>query len=493
MKKLNFSSDYIKKAFAGSLPLEIKFNLLDHDIEEQIFKILSIFLDKFYNPSAINVVFYCTKELISNAEKANIKRLIFQEKELDINNNSDYIQGIKNFIKELKFRKQYISKLRNADKYVQIMFERKGNVLNISVINNSKINSEEVKRINSRVKNAGSINNLVEAYTNFSDNTEGAGLGILTIELAIKKLGLDHSGLSINNFDDLTVARFSVPYKPQSRKDLNIIYNDLINEVNQLPPFPENLIELQRLMLFPSTTCKTVSDYISKDPVLTADLLRTINSPLFMLSTKITSIFSAVNLLGFERLKIMIYSYGTQKRINSRYTFQKDLWDHSHKASFYAKYLGRSLKLSIELLDDIYLTSILHDIGKVVYNAVSPQMTSKIRLICSIKGVTTEVLEEVSAGIHHADLGGRILEKWDFPPHIVSCVKKHHSLKDLNNREELILYPVFMGNYIANIKNLREFSSYLPPQILDHFKIKSHEEFFKIVSDVENAFADSLQ
>jgi len=43
------------------------------------------------------------------------------------------------------------------------------------------------------------------------------------------------------------------------------------------------------------------------------------------------------------------------------------------------------------------------------------------------KGIAFEVAEYMVLGTDHAEIGARILEKWDFPAALVNAVKWHHN------------------------------------------------------------------
>ena len=59
--------------------------------------ILRVFLEELNQNQMIEYLSYCLSELITNAKKANTKRVYFKLKKLDISNQADYELGMKSF------------------------------------------------------------------------------------------------------------------------------------------------------------------------------------------------------------------------------------------------------------------------------------------------------------------------------------------------------------------------------------------------------------
>ena len=82
-KKYLVDSDKITLAIRSGLPLTITTYTLPHDMELYMQEILSEFLHQLGQDHMISYLTYCLQELVTNAKKANTKRVYFQEKNLD--------------------------------------------------------------------------------------------------------------------------------------------------------------------------------------------------------------------------------------------------------------------------------------------------------------------------------------------------------------------------------------------------------------------------
>jgi putative nucleotidyltransferase with HDIG domain len=91
---------------------------------------------------------------------------------------------------------------------------------------------------------------------------------------------------------------------------------------------------------------------------------------------------------------------------------------HSERVGVYASKLGRELGLQRELIERIYISGLLHDVGKIGI----PD-----RIITKPDRLTTEEYEEIK---RHPEIGARILQPVAFLADVVPCVRHHHEWYD---------------------------------------------------------------
>jgi hypothetical protein len=79
-KKVNVDLAKIRKAIQAGIPLSITTYTLPHEMEIYMCEILSAFLTELNLPHMIEFLTYSLNELVTNAKKANTKRVYFAEK-----------------------------------------------------------------------------------------------------------------------------------------------------------------------------------------------------------------------------------------------------------------------------------------------------------------------------------------------------------------------------------------------------------------------------
>ncbi|MBI9101133.1 MAG: HDOD domain-containing protein [Spirochaetales bacterium] len=479
----------IRKAARNAVPLSIKTYTLPHETENYIEEVLGIYLDESGQGELKDRIAYCMRELAVNAKKANTKRVYFVEKNLDLSDKLDYEEGMRSFKEEtLGNINYYLEKQKEAGLYIKVVFHTKGKVFTMSIRNNSLISRKEQMRIYDRIARSRAFSSMEEALTSVLDDSEGAGLGIVILVLMLKKIGLNEEAFDIDVEGDETVARLSVPFSDVHIENISELSQEIVDQIDKLPQFPDNIVQLQKLINDPESEISDIARQVSMDPSLTADLLKIVNSAQFMLPKKVDNIVEAVKLLGLKGLKNQLYTYGTQKVLNTK---QKDLWDHSAKTAFLSYNLARNFKKKRDLLDDAYVGGILHDMGKIIFSEVHPHLLDRITAYCSAKEINRNLFEDFSAGLNHAEIGGMIAKKWNFPESLVSAIKYHHEPHLAAPEFRDVVETVYLANAIANLENKEIHFDQVDPDVLRSFGISSEEQLTMIMTKLNEAFEES--
>ncbi len=204
----------IRKVIDEEKNFNIKFYVIDDEIEGKIETALNLIFGKFNHPELAGVAYTCVKELLINGSKANIKRALFGRSNLNIDNEDDYVKGMMEFRNELYEEnvKHFLQELRSQDLWVTVRFEYKESGARITVINNAHITELENKRLREKLKKAMSYEDIVQFYIDQGDEMEGAGMGIALIVMLLKGLEIDPGLFRIGNTEEKTTfARLEIP------------------------------------------------------------------------------------------------------------------------------------------------------------------------------------------------------------------------------------------------------------------------------------------
>jgi putative nucleotidyltransferase with HDIG domain len=482
--------EQIKKAARNSVPLSIKSYTLPHETEVYLEEVLGVFLEEYGQQAIKDQVAYCMRELAVNAKKANTKRVYFQEKGLDITNKQDYELGMSTFKEDtLSNIDYYLEKQKDAGLYVKVVFRSKGTLFNLSIQNNVEISKKEQMRVYDRIARSRAFESLEEAFSTVLDDSEGAGLGLVILVLMLKKIGLNEDAFDIDAKDGETIARISIPFANVHIENVEKLSREIVDEIDRLPQFPDNIVYLQKLISDPDSEITDIARQISMDPSLTADLLKVVNSAQFMLPKRVDNIVEAVKLVGLRGLKNLLYSYGTQKLLDQG---QEELWQHSYKTAFFAYNLAKNLRKK-DLLDDAYVGGILHDMGKIIFSNVHPALLDKITKFVKDREIRRNFIEDLSAGLNHAEIGAMIAEKWNFPDVLIEAIRYHHEPDRCSDEHKDAVYTVYLANTLCNIDSESISYDMVDKNVLRTFGIKSEDQFFMVRDRLENAFSRELE
>jgi HD-like signal output (HDOD) protein len=483
----------IQQSVSKSIPVTFKLRSFARDQHGVLDRILEIFLSELGLEGIQESLSYCTKELIVNAQKANAKRIYFRNKGLSITDPDDYQKGMKQFLHYLtETAGKEDQQLNDGDFDIVLTIHSSAGMFNIKVRNKGEMTEQESSRVYDRIIKARGFSSFYEALNSVRDVTEGAGLGIVILIQFLKRIGLGEEAFSIESDEGLTTASLQIPISKVQLDKMHALAEVVARDIDSLPHFPENVMVILAMTRDPKSQITMVAKKISADPTLTADLLRLVNSAYFMLPRRVVDILEAVKLIGIKGLQNLLFSYGTQKILGQTYRNMRELWDHSYQTALYAFLLARSIKRSYSKLDDVYVAGILHDLGLIVVSYLHPTMQKKIRGFCREKHIPLKVLEDFSYGLNHADTGGLIASKWNFPDQLVEGIKYHHEPLNANVPYKDIVFCVYLANIMSNMeRGLVSFEQIETP-VLHDFGIEDEAQYTKIHSQFRLVYEQQL-
>ncbi|MDE6067652.1 MAG: hypothetical protein K2F89_01685, partial [Treponemataceae bacterium] len=123
-KKVEVDRQKIKTAIKAGIPLSLTTYTIPHEMEIYMDDILRVFLEELNQMQMCEQLTYCLNELMTNAKKANTKRVYFKTKNLKITEKSDYEIGMKTFKKEmLEELEYYLGLQKKAGLYVRVSLQ----------------------------------------------------------------------------------------------------------------------------------------------------------------------------------------------------------------------------------------------------------------------------------------------------------------------------------------------------------------------------------
>ena len=224
-----------------------------------------------------------------------------------------------------------------------------------------------------------------------------------------------------------------------------------MDQVKSFPGMPATAAKLMKMLEDSDSTAAQIEEVLRYDAGLTANILKLTNSAYFGTPSKISSVKQAIMMLGWKRLlqlvMTMCMSTVMKKPVAGYDLPQGELWRHSVAVSVAAEAVVKALK--IPQAEEVFTAALLHDVGKLILGGFVKDDIEQIQAMV-VKGIPFEIAEYVVIGTDHAEIGARILKKWDFPEGLVNAVGWHHSPETCENH--CILSDIV---HIANTIGLR--------------------------------------
>jgi putative nucleotidyltransferase with HDIG domain len=306
----------------------------------------------------------------------------------------------------------------------------------------------------------------------------------------LKNSGIGADNLSIDHNSKGITVSIKIPKQLKEEIIISDVKDKILKDVESLPTFPENIIELQQLCNKKEASIDIISERISRDPALTADVIKLSNSAGFVPGKKISTIKEAVKIIGLKNLYFILTASTAKKILGNKYKKFELIWEHCIRVAFYSRQIAKLNKLS-SISDTAFITGLLHDIGKIVLLSADDNIINIISEITKNKQLrSSSILEEISVGISHAEIGGLIAEKWNFPDDLKMSITNHHS--PLNSVPEYrdLTYIVYFANMLCGIEVNKYNYYYMETDVLNFFKIDTIEQLQDFHQKIKTSYND---
>ncbi|MCX5810548.1 MAG: HDOD domain-containing protein [Proteobacteria bacterium] len=194
-----------------------------------------------------------------------------------------------------------------------------------------------------------------------------------------------------------------------------------IQNIGTLPTLPGILKKILKALENPNVSLTEIGAFISNDPVITAKVLKMVNSAVYGFPGRISSVSQAVILLGLNVVKGLLLGVSIFELMQETMV---GLWEHSTGCSIAARLIAR--KKGLKEPEEISVAALLHDIGKVVLILQYPEHYEHAMKQAQERGVVIYLTEEDIFTVTHADAGSWIAEKWRFPGILTEVIRHHH-------------------------------------------------------------------
>jgi len=141
-----------------------------------------------------------------------------------------------------------------------------------------------------------------------------------------------------------------------------------------------------------------------------------------------------------------------------------------------------------KILDDVYVGSLLHDLGKVVIEFIHPRLLDSIKRFSIGRGISAEMFERFSIGLHHAEIGARIAEHWQFPDKLIAAIRFHHEPDQSDSSLHDLVFTIYLANSFCNFEKESLTFEQIDPNVLKYFKIYEKEQLDKLHNRLRTSF-----
>ncbi|HPB83827.1 MAG TPA: HDOD domain-containing protein [Spirochaetota bacterium] len=263
------------------------------------------------------------------------------------------------------------------------------------------------------------------------------------------------------------------------------------NSIDRMPSLSPVVHKISEIANDVRASAQDLTDIIQLDPVLTAKVIRMVNSAYFGLPQEVKSLKQAVVLLGINTIKNVAISsafLGKSYLKGSDVLDGEDFWKHSLGVAVASKMVAKRLGIEDKFLEEYFIAGLIHDIGKILMNNFFPDEMKKILEISSRKNIQITEIEKSVLGLSHEEIGIAIGKKWKFETGLLYAVGRHHQ-PVLQGSAALFSMVVGVADTFVKILKVGFSGNYrITPIDAEVWKVLELEEeaVFVALSDINN-------
>ena len=264
--------------------------------------------------------------------------------------------------------------------------------------------------------------------------------------------------------------------------------NDVEEAISMVNPIPQTVLKLIRMIQQGDYEMRDIAKSVRQDQILSARVLNLCNSAFFARRSRISSIDTALVLLGERSFIQMILSASVESFYNDThngYSLVKGgLFFHALGTAIVSENIAAVIKKVDPSI--AYTAGLLHDIGKVVLDQFIARRWSIFYRAVKDPSVNLLDFETRLMGANHVDVGVRLCKEWALPEELVSVIQHHHQPGAAQLEPRLVaivsLADLLMSRFQVGLE-LERFSALDLEGILEVLGINT-EEFQEIVMKI---------
>jgi putative nucleotidyltransferase with HDIG domain len=199
-----------------------------------------------------------------------------------------------------------------------------------------------------------------------------------------------------------------------------------INDFVKIHTLPNVLTTLLDELSAENSTPASISEIIKNDISLTARLLRAANSAFYRRQSEITTIDTAISILGLKAVKALALSvsmFDITNGKNSQIINLHDFWRHNLEVAVIARQLAAHINGGQP--EEAFVCGLLHDLGILFFiQEYEDKYAQVLELVNSDRSFEETEIEVIGMG--HSEAGARIASAWRLPQMVCDSIANHH-------------------------------------------------------------------
>jgi diguanylate cyclase (GGDEF)-like protein len=204
----------------------------------------------------------------------------------------------------------------------------------------------------------------------------------------------------------------------------------LLQDEVMLPSPPTIAVRILEVVRSDNFSFVELANVIQTDLALTSRVLRVANSSFYSLSRNVTTIETAVAIMGVNAVKNIALSFILAQTFSGPKGERFDcdrLWRRSLTAAVAAQLISQTVGFRSE---EIFITSLLQDIGIATLAVLRKSDYLEVLDEKAVTGLPVSVVEKRIFGFDHQEVGAELLRIWGLPETVYLPIRYHHNVEN---------------------------------------------------------------
>lgn len=207
-----------------------------------------------------------------------------------------------------------------------------------------------------------------------------------------------------------------------------------VGNPSQLPSLPKIYHELNAAIADDTTTSQDIAEIFARDMVLSAKLLKLVNSPYFGLNRIVSNLTDAINFLGLKKLNSLVLSVHikTAFPVNEPdvQTYMEYLWRDAGRAAELARLIALAENQQDDRPDQAYMGGLLHNLGLLIFLSRGGDKLKTLMQRVKDTDISVAALETEIFGFTRSEAAAYVLSLWKIPPRIIEAILLQNNPSD---------------------------------------------------------------